>query len=144
MLSGGSDPASQINPTAVADVYAAGDCGEAWHALLEQPAYLPWAPSPTKQGQVAGGNAAGRDAVFAGSLGSLDAEVAKRCDVAAAIHRRMGVADLLDLDLTYMPPLSVPWIRCRRPTARMSAEASTSVSAPPGPAPSEPRRTARA
>lgn len=43
-------------------------------------------------------------------LGHTDAEVAKRCDlIATAIHHRLTVADLLDLDLTYTPPLSAPW-----------------------------------
>jgi len=43
-------------------------------------------------------------------LAHTDAEVAKRCDViATAIHHRLTVADLLDLDLTYTPPLSAPW-----------------------------------
>ena len=43
-------------------------------------------------------------------LGHTNAEVAKRCDlIATAIHQRLTVADLLDLDLTYTPPLSAPW-----------------------------------
>jgi len=161
----------------VPDIYAAGDCVETWHALLEQPTYLPLGTTAHKQGRVAGANAAGSDTRYAGSLGSqavkifdrvvartglrpheaaahgydpttvdvtvddhkayypgatplrirltadadglllgaqllghIDAEVAKRCDlVATAIHRRLTVADLLDLDLTYTPPLSAPW-----------------------------------
>lgn len=43
-------------------------------------------------------------------LGHRGAEVAKRCDIiAAAIHQHLSVTDLLDLDLTYTPPLSAPW-----------------------------------
>lgn len=38
-------------------------------------------------------------------LGHRHAEVAKRCDIiGAAIHQRLSVTDLLDLDLTYTPP----------------------------------------
>ena len=163
--------------TDVPDVFAAGDCVETWHALLEQPTYLPLGTTAHKQGRVAGSNAAGHDATYAGSLGSQvvkifdrvvartglrpqeaaehgfdprtvdvttddhkayypgatplrirltgdadgqllgaqllghrDAEVAKRCDIiATAIHQRLTVTDLLDLDLTYTPPLSAPW-----------------------------------
>jgi NADPH-dependent 2,4-dienoyl-CoA reductase/sulfur reductase-like enzyme len=163
--------------TGVDGVYAAGDCVQTWHALLDKPTYLPLGTTAHKQGRVAGANAAGHDAVYVGSLGSqavkifdrvvartglrpheaaehgydprtIDvtvddhkayypgatdlrirltgaadgrllgvqllghhhAEVAKRCDIiAAAIHQRLSVADLLDLDLTYTPPLSAPW-----------------------------------
>lgn len=163
--------------TDVPGIFAAGDCVETWHALLGQPTYLPLGTTAHKQGRIAGGNAAGHHATYAGSLGSQvvklfdrvvartgllpheaadhgydpctvdvtvddhkayypgatplrirltgdadgtllggqllghrDAEVAKRCDViAAAIHQRLRVADLLDLDLTYTPPLSAPW-----------------------------------
>lgn len=163
--------------TGVDGVYAAGDCVQTWHALLDKPTYLPLGTTAHKQGRVAGANAVGHDAVYAGSLGSQavklfdrvvartglrphdaaehgfnartvditvddhkayypgatdlrirltgaahgrllgaqllghhDAEVAKRCDIiAAAIHQRLSVADLLDLDLTYTPPLSAPW-----------------------------------
>lgn len=162
--------------TGVPGVFAAGDCVETWHALLEAPTYLPLGTTAHKQGRVAGGNAAGHAAQYAGSLGSQvvklfdrvvartglrpheaaehgydprtvevtvddhkayypgatalrirltgdatgqllgaqllgyrDAEVAKRCDiVAVAMHQRLSVTDLLDLDLSYTPPLSAP------------------------------------
>jgi pyruvate/2-oxoglutarate dehydrogenase complex dihydrolipoamide dehydrogenase (E3) component len=42
-------------------------------------------------------------------VGHKDAAVAKRIDVAAtAIHHRMTVNDLADLDLSYTPPLGQP------------------------------------
>lgn len=163
--------------TGVDGVFAAGDCVQTWHALLEKPTYLPLGTTAHKQGRIAGANAAGQHAVYQGSLGSqavkifdavvartglrpheaaehgldartvdvtvddhkayypgatplrirltaatdgrllgaqllghVDAEVAKRCDVVAtAIHQRLTVPELLDLDLTYTPPLSAPW-----------------------------------
>ncbi len=164
--------------TDVPGVYAAGDCVETWHALLERPMYLPLGTTAHKQGRVAGENAAGADRSFAGSLGTqvvkvfdlaaartgLDvaqaaaagfspvavetvvpdhktyypgahdlhirivgdtvtgrllgaqivghwqAAVAKRIDVfAAAIHGTSLVRDLLDLDLSYTPPVAAPW-----------------------------------
>lgn len=56
--------------TDVPDIFAAGDCVETWHAFLEQPTYLPLGTTAHKQGRVAGSNAAGHDAIYAGSLGS--------------------------------------------------------------------------
>ena len=51
-------------------VFAAGDCVETWHRVLERPAYLPLGTTAHKQGRVAGENAIGGDRVFAGSLGT--------------------------------------------------------------------------
>lgn len=43
-------------------------------------------------------------------LGSYGAEVSKRIDVlAAALYNHNAVADLVDLDLSYTPPLGSPW-----------------------------------
>ncbi len=43
-------------------------------------------------------------------VGAYGAEVSKRVDIAAAaIHAGSSVTDLLDLDLSYTPPLSSPW-----------------------------------
>nr|WKN38660.1 FAD-dependent oxidoreductase [Tunicatimonas sp. TK19036] len=43
-------------------------------------------------------------------LGQVGSEVAKRMDVfATALHHRMKVSELNDLDLSYTPPLSSPW-----------------------------------
>ena len=36
------------------NIWAAGDCTEAFHRLLRRPVFLPWAPMRTKQGRVAG------------------------------------------------------------------------------------------
>jgi NADPH-dependent 2,4-dienoyl-CoA reductase/sulfur reductase-like enzyme len=56
--------------TSLSGVYAAGDCVETWHRLLNRPAYLPLGSTAHKQGHVAGENAAGGEACFAGSLGT--------------------------------------------------------------------------
>lgn len=179
--------------TGAPDVFAAGDCVETHHALLEQPTYLPLGTTAHKQGRVAGANAAGHHTTYGGPLGTQtvkifdrvvartgcvrtrrprtastravdvtvddhkayypgatplrirltgaidgqllgaqllghrDAEVAKRCDIiATAIHQRLTVTDLLDLDLTYTPPLSASW----DPVPR-STWASEACSAPP-------------
>jgi NADPH-dependent 2,4-dienoyl-CoA reductase/sulfur reductase-like enzyme len=52
------------------DVYAAGDCVHTYHRLLDQHVYLPLGSTAHKQGRVAGVNATGGDALFAGSLGT--------------------------------------------------------------------------
>jgi NADPH-dependent 2,4-dienoyl-CoA reductase/sulfur reductase-like enzyme len=43
--------------TSVPSIYAAGDCVETWHRLLETPTYLPLGTTAHKQGLVAGENA---------------------------------------------------------------------------------------
>ena len=43
-------------------------------------------------------------------IGQLGSEIAKRVDVAAAaIHSRLTIAEISDLDLSYTPPLGSPW-----------------------------------
>lgn len=56
--------------TGVEGVFAAGDMVETWHALLGKATYLPLGTTSHKQGRVAGANAVGVAAEFAGSLGS--------------------------------------------------------------------------
>jgi len=159
--------------TSVPDVFAAGDCAEARHVVLDRPVWVPLGTTANKQGKVAGANAAGGRERFAGIAGTagfklfdlevgrtglgdsealrhgLDAvhivsrhhtrgrhyrgdapittvlwgergtrrllgaqmigagTVAKRIDVlAAALHARMTVDDVEDLDLSYAPPFA--------------------------------------
>ncbi len=68
--------------TTVPHVWAAGDVAEAWHRVLNQPAYIPLGTTANKQGRVAGTNIAGGDAAFAGIVGTavvkvFDLEVAR-------------------------------------------------------------------
>ncbi|MBW3629621.1 MAG: FAD-dependent oxidoreductase [Gemmatimonadetes bacterium] len=51
-------------------VYAAGDCAEHFHRILQKPAYVPLGTTANKQGRVAGRNAAGGRATFAGIVGT--------------------------------------------------------------------------
>ena len=67
--------------TNLAGVYAAGDCVETWHRLLERPLYLPLGTTAHKQGRVAGENAVGVAAEFQGSLGT---QVVKVFELAVA------------------------------------------------------------
>jgi NADPH-dependent 2,4-dienoyl-CoA reductase/sulfur reductase-like enzyme len=66
--------------TGLTDVYAAGDCVITHHRLLGV-TYLPLGTTAHKQGRVAGENAVGGQARFAGSLGT---QVVKVFDVVAA------------------------------------------------------------
>ena len=67
--------------TAVADIYAAGDCVETWDRLLCRPTYLPLGTTAHKQGRVAGENAVGGARQLPGSFGT---QVVKVFDLAAA------------------------------------------------------------
>nr|WKN34570.1 FAD-dependent oxidoreductase [Tunicatimonas sp. TK19036] len=52
-------------------------------------------------------------------VGKKGSEVAKRIDIfASALHHRMKISELNDLDLSYSPPLSSPW-----DPAQMAAQA---------------------
>lgn len=161
--------------TSEAAIYAAGDCAEALHLVSERPVYFPLGTTANKQGRVAGDNAAGGRARFAGIVGTAavkvfslelartglslsqareagfaarsatiraaeharylggkditvklvadrasgrllgaqmvgSAGVAKRIDVCAtALHARMTVEELGQLDLSYAPPFSTVW-----------------------------------
>ncbi len=61
---------SRAMETNVPNIYAAGDCTETWHRLLQEHTYLPLGTTAHKQGRVAGENAVGGYAQFAGSLGT--------------------------------------------------------------------------
>jgi CoA-dependent NAD(P)H sulfur oxidoreductase len=52
------------------DIYAAGDCAEAYHLVLKRNTYMPLGTTANKQGRVAGNNMAGFDAAFAGIVGT--------------------------------------------------------------------------
>ncbi len=86
----GVEGAIQVNrqmETNIPDIYAAGDCAETWHHLLNQTVYLPLGTTAHKQGRIAGENAVGGQKAFAGSLGT---QVVKVFDLAIA---RTGLRD---------------------------------------------------
>jgi NADPH-dependent 2,4-dienoyl-CoA reductase/sulfur reductase-like enzyme len=164
--------------TNLEDIWAAGDCVETWHYILNSNVYMPLGTTAHKQGRVAGENMLGCQRKFQGSLGTQSvkvlglvaagtglrnvqatksgfdpltvnitapdhnpyytgaremsisitgdrrsgrllgaqivghygSEISKRIDiVAAAIFNNLLVQDLIDLDLSYTPPLSSPW-----------------------------------
>jgi len=56
--------------TNLPDVFAAGDCAEAYHRISGHPAYIPLGTTANKQGRIAGTNIAGGTAEFAGVVGT--------------------------------------------------------------------------
>jgi NADPH-dependent 2,4-dienoyl-CoA reductase/sulfur reductase-like enzyme len=74
--------------TSLPEVWAAGDCVHTHHRLLTEPTYLPLGTTAHKQGRVAGENAVGGEASFAGSLGT---QVVKVFELAVA---RTGLRDV--------------------------------------------------
>lgn len=56
--------------TSIPDIFAAGDCVETWHRILERPVYLPLGTISHKQGRIAGENVLGGNATFQGTLGT--------------------------------------------------------------------------
>ncbi len=73
--------------TNMPNVWAAGDVAEALHLVTNKPAYIPLGTTANKQGRVAGTNAAGGDAAFAGVVGTA---VVKVFDLHAA---RTGLSE---------------------------------------------------
>jgi NADPH-dependent 2,4-dienoyl-CoA reductase/sulfur reductase-like enzyme len=67
--------------TTVPDIFAAGDCVETWHRVLQRPSYMPLGTTAHKQGRIAGENAIGGTREFQGSLGT---QVVKVFDLAVA------------------------------------------------------------
>jgi NADPH-dependent 2,4-dienoyl-CoA reductase/sulfur reductase-like enzyme len=72
---------NQRMETSCPDVFAAGDCVQTWHRLLQTPVYLPLGTTAHKQGRVAGENAVGGDREFPGTLGT---QVVKVFDMVVA------------------------------------------------------------
>jgi NADPH-dependent 2,4-dienoyl-CoA reductase/sulfur reductase-like enzyme len=57
------------------DVFAAGDCVETYHRLLDRQTYLSLGTIAHKQGRIAGENAVGGDRQFAGAVGTQSLKV---------------------------------------------------------------------
>ncbi|MBC7250996.1 MAG: CoA-disulfide reductase [Anaerolineae bacterium] len=81
--------------TNLPNVYAAGDCAEAYHRVSGRGAYIPLGTTANKQGRVAGANAAGGQATFEGVVGTA---VTKVCDIHAA---RTGLSEKQARELGY-------------------------------------------
>lgn len=56
--------------TNIPGIWAAGDCAEQWHRLLQKNVWVPLGTNANKQGRIAGENAAGGHTVWEGMIGS--------------------------------------------------------------------------
>jgi NADPH-dependent 2,4-dienoyl-CoA reductase/sulfur reductase-like enzyme len=61
--------------TRLEHVFAAGDCAETWHRVLDRPTWLPLGTTAHKQGRIAGENAVGGHRTFAGAVGTQAVKV---------------------------------------------------------------------
>ncbi len=86
--------------TEVDGIYAAGDCAETWHRLLNRYTYLPLGTTSHKQGRIAGENAVGGSREFQGSVGT---QVVKVFDLAIA---RTGLREAEARDAGFDPVTS--------------------------------------
>jgi NADPH-dependent 2,4-dienoyl-CoA reductase/sulfur reductase-like enzyme len=77
---GGTIVVDRAMRTNVAHMFAAGDCAETWHRVLEWPVYLPLGTTSHKQGRIAGEAALGGRRLFEGSVGT---QVVKVFDLVA-------------------------------------------------------------
>jgi NADPH-dependent 2,4-dienoyl-CoA reductase/sulfur reductase-like enzyme len=95
--------------TSAPAVFAAGDCAEAHHLVLDRPTWVPLGTTANKQGKVAGANAAGGDQHFGGIVGSagfkcFDLEVART---------GLGAADIASANLDAVAAASTHHTRAR-------------------------------
>ena len=58
-------------------VFAAGDCVESWHRVLERPVNVQLGTHANKQGRVAGTNATGGDVAFPGVVGTAVSKICR-------------------------------------------------------------------
>jgi NADPH-dependent 2,4-dienoyl-CoA reductase/sulfur reductase-like enzyme len=61
--------------TNIPDIYAAGDCAETYHRLLEKNVYIPLGTTANRQGRLAGQAACGQSEDFPGVLGTATAKI---------------------------------------------------------------------
>ena len=58
-------------------VFAAGDCVESWHRVLERPMNVQLGTHANKQGRIAGANATGADVAFPGVIGTAASKICR-------------------------------------------------------------------
>ncbi len=72
---GGAIKVDRRMATGVADIWAAGDCVQTWHRLLQRYVYMPLGTTAHKQGRIAGENMVGGAVEFQGILGTQVVQV---------------------------------------------------------------------
>jgi NADPH-dependent 2,4-dienoyl-CoA reductase/sulfur reductase-like enzyme len=79
------------------DIWAAGDCVQTWHRMLERYVYMPLGTTAHKQGRVAGENMLGGTCEFQGSLGTQAVKVLDR------VAARTGLRDKESAEAGFLP-----------------------------------------
>ena len=82
--------------TSLPDIWAAGDCVETHQQLFDKPSYMPLGSTAHKQGRIAGENAIGGNAEFAGSLGTQVVKVFDLAIAATGLRETAARAEGLD------------------------------------------------
>jgi len=63
--------------TGIGGVFAAGDCAESWHRVLQRPVNIQLGTHANKQGRIAGVNATGGGLVFPGVIGTAVSKICR-------------------------------------------------------------------
>lgn len=77
--------------TPAADIWAAGDCAQTWHRILDRHVYLPLGTTAHKQGRVAGENMAGGTCRYQGSLGTQAVKVFERVAARTGLKHEQAI-----------------------------------------------------
>lgn len=106
--------------TSVEDIYAAGDCAEVYHYVMQQNTFIPLGTNANKCGRIAGSNLAGKHIEYQGTLGStaikiFNVEMAKTGisqNEALSIGIESGSSFIETFDhIQYYPGQSPLWIK---------------------------------
>lgn len=101
-------------------VWAAGDCVESWHRLLERPVNVQLGTHANKQGRIAGANLTGGDLAFPGVLGTAISRICSREIARTGLSEREAADAGLDVVCTtvqtdtraaYFPGAAAMWTK---------------------------------
>lgn len=74
----GSTGAIKVNrkmETNIPEIYACGDCAEAYHRIVKRNVWIPLGDTANKEGRIAGANIAGEEASFPGIIGTAATKI---------------------------------------------------------------------
>ena len=111
-------------------VFAAGDCAESWHRILEKPVNIQLGTHANKQGRIAGANATGADLAFPGVIGTAVSRLCRYEVARTGITEREAAAAGIEVvaaeikDKTragYFPGAGPVWVKlvCEPGTGRL-------------------------
>ena len=74
--------------TGIPDIYAAGDCAETYHGIVQKNVYIPLGTVAHKQGRIAGENTAGGNREFSGYFGTQSVKMFDRVIAKTGLNDR--------------------------------------------------------